>query len=175
MIAGGWYLDTFPRNSPIQYLLTSHYKYSLQIREIKQRQSNWFRQRAASQDRTGQVFCCGCGVWLIPPSAPYMRHWNGPSLVQALTITWTNAGLFSIGPLGTSFSEIWIGMLSFSLKECIWKCRLPKWRAFRPGGDELMQLCPRFMPFTCHQHDQKHYWIDFKFSQSNWAVGRICL
>ena len=32
-------------------------------------------------------------------------------------ITWTNAALLSIGLLGTNFSEIWIGILSFSFKK----------------------------------------------------------
>ena len=26
----------------------------------------------------------------------------------------------------------------FHSRKCIWKCRLPKWRPFCPGGDELM-------------------------------------
>ena len=26
----------------------------------------------------------------------------------------------------------------FDFKKCIWSCRLPKWRPFHPGGDELM-------------------------------------
>ena len=28
----------------------------------------------------------------------------------------------------------------FHSKKCIWNCRLPKWRPFCPGGDELMEL-----------------------------------
>ena len=60
-----------------------------------------------------------------PPSAAYMRQWigssfvsgNGLSPVRRQAITWINAGLLSIGLLGTDFSEIWIGILSFSLKK----------------------------------------------------------
>ena len=44
---------------------------------------------------------------------------NGLSPVwrQAITNTWINTGLLSIGLLGTNFSEIWIGILSFSFKK----------------------------------------------------------
>ena len=39
---------------------------------------------------------------------------NGLSLLRRQAITWTNAGLLSIGPLGINFSEIWIiGIISF--------------------------------------------------------------
>ena len=42
---------------------------------------------------------------------------NGMSPVRRQAITWTNADLLSIGLLGTYFSEIWIGILSFSFKK----------------------------------------------------------
>ena len=61
------------------------------------------------------------------PSAAYMRQWtaawviippgNGLAPVRCQAITWTIAGLSSIGLLGTHFSEIWIGILSFSFKK----------------------------------------------------------
>ena len=43
-----------------------------------------------------------------------------PERLQA--IIWTSAGMLSIGPLGTNFSEILIG--TFQSGKCIWKCRL---------------------------------------------------
>ena len=45
-----------------------------------------------------------------------------PSRRQA--ITWTNAGILLIRPLGTNFSEILIKISTFSLKKCVWKYRL---------------------------------------------------
>ena len=39
-------------------------------------------------------------------------------------IIWTNAGILLIGPLGTNFSEISIGIQTFSFKEMHLKCRL---------------------------------------------------
>ena len=43
---------------------------------------------------------------------------------QCQGIIWTNAGILLIVPLGTNFSEILIETHTFSLKKCIWKCRL---------------------------------------------------
>ena len=42
---------------------------------------------------------------------------NGLSPVRCQAITWTNADLFSIEPLGTNFIEIWIEIQIFSLKK----------------------------------------------------------
>ena len=64
---------------------------------------------------------------------------NGMSPVPHQAITWTNAGLLSIGLLGSNFSEIHIRILSFSFRNMHLNCRLPKWRTFCPEGDELTQ------------------------------------
>ena len=42
---------------------------------------------------------------------------NGVSPVRRQTIIWTNAGILLIGPLGTNFSEILIGIQTFSFKK----------------------------------------------------------
>ena len=52
----------------------------------------------------------------------YMRQWTQQALVQVMAarrqaITWSNAGLLSIGPLGTHFSEIVIKNSNFFMKE----------------------------------------------------------
>ena len=51
---------------------------------------------------------------------------NGLAPVRRQAITWTNADLLSIGPLGTNFSEILIEIHIFSVK----KMRLK----MSPGG-----------------------------------------
>ena len=47
------------------------------------------------------------------------HHYSGNGLlsIQRQAITWSDAGLLSIELLGTNFSEIWIGILSFSFKK----------------------------------------------------------
>ena len=64
-----------------------------------------------------------------------------PSWCQA--IIWTNAGILSIGSLGTSFSEILIKMQNFSFTKMHLKILSEKWRPFCPGGDEL--ITPLFL------------------------------
>ena len=50
---------------------------------------------------------------------------NGLSPGRRQAIIRTNAGILSIGPLGTNFSEILIGMQAFSFKKkSMWKSRL---------------------------------------------------
>ena len=77
-----------------------------------------------------------------PTSAAFMLQWTGSALVQPIrhqAITWTNAHLLSIGPLGTNFSEIWINIQNFSFKKIHLKISSAKWRPFCPLGDELRE------------------------------------
>ena len=60
-----------------------------------------------------------------------------------------------IGLLGTNFSGIWIGILSFHSRKFIRKCHLPKWHPFCPGGNELMK--------TCSTHIEGEYQLHIKF------------
>ena len=46
------------------------------------------------------------------------------------------AGLLSIGPLGTNFSEIWIEIQNFSFMKMQLKMPSGKWQPFCVGGDE---------------------------------------
>ena len=62
---------------------------------------------------------------------------NGLSPIRRQVIIWTNAGLLSIGPLGTKFSEILIKIQNFSLAKMHLNISSAKWRPFCPGGDEL--------------------------------------
>ena len=50
---------------------------------------------------------------------------NGLSPGWCQAIIWTNAGILLIRPLGTNFSEILIGIQTFSFKKMRWKCCLP--------------------------------------------------
>ena len=66
-----------------------------------------------------------------------MRQWTGSALFQRKAITWTNAGLLSIGLLGTNFSEIRIANLTFSFKKMHLKLSSAKMATICPGRDEL--------------------------------------
>ena len=61
---------------------------------------------------------------------------NGLSPVRRQAITWTNAHLLSIGPLGTKFGQIRIKTHKFSFKKMHFKSSAKR-RPFCPGEDEL--------------------------------------
>ena len=63
---------------------------------------------------------------------------NGLSPVWHQAITWTNADLLSIRPLGRNVSETWIEIQNFSFKKMHLKMLYSIWWPFCPGGDELM-------------------------------------
>ena len=52
-------------------------------------------------------------------------------------IIWTNAGILLIGPRGTNFSEILIGIHTFSFKKIHLKMSSAKWRSFCLGLNVL--------------------------------------
>ena len=55
-------------------------------------------------------------------------------------IIWTNAGILLIGPLGTNFNDILIGIQTCSFKEMQLKMLSTKWRLFCLGLNELSVL-----------------------------------
>ena len=80
-----------------------------------------------------------------PPSATYMCQWTGPSLAHVMACR-----LFGATPLPEprltycqldSWEQISVKFESelyhFHWRKCIWKCRLPKWWPFCPGGDDV--------------------------------------
>ena len=62
---------------------------------------------------------------------------NGLSPGRLQAIIWTNAGILLIGPLGTNFSEILIGIQTFSVKKMHLKMLSAKWRPFCLGLNVL--------------------------------------
>ena len=72
---------------------------------------------------------------------------NDLTPVRSQAITWSNAALLSIGPLGTNFSEILVEILIFSLKEMRFEMSSAKQRLFCSGRDELNNL--RIKVITC--------------------------
>ena len=62
---------------------------------------------------------------------------NGLSPGRRQAIIWTNAAILLIGPLGTNFIEILIGIQTFSLKKMHLKMSSAKWRPFCLGLNVL--------------------------------------
>ena len=65
---------------------------------------------------------------------------NGLSPGGRQAIIWTNAGILLIGPWGTNFSEILIGIQTFSLKKTRLKMSSAKWRPFCLGLNVLITM-----------------------------------
>ena len=88
------------------------------------------------------------GLWVnsSPPSAAYMCQWTGSALVQVMACRLFGAKLLPEPKLVycqlDSREQISVKFESefyyFHSIKCIWNCRLPKWRPFCPGGDELI-------------------------------------
>ena len=62
---------------------------------------------------------------------------NDLSAGRHQAIIWTNAGILLIGPLGTKFSEISIGIQTFSFKKMHLNMSSAKWRPFCLGLNML--------------------------------------
>ena len=65
---------------------------------------------------------------------------NGLSPARRQAIIWTNAGILLIGPLGTNFSEILIGIQTFSFTKMHLKMSSAKWRPFCLGLNVLKMI-----------------------------------
>ena len=94
------------------------------------------------------------GWYIFYHPCPNLTHWgrvthifvgeltiivsdNGLSPGRRQAIIWTNAGILLIGPYGTNFSEIFIGIQTFSFKKIHSKMASAKWRPFCLGLNEL--------------------------------------
>ena len=65
---------------------------------------------------------------------------NGLSPGRRQAIIWTNAGIWSMGPLGTNLSDILIEIHTFSFKKMHFKMSSAKWRLFCLGLNVLNQI-----------------------------------
>ena len=88
---------------------------------------------------------------------------NGLSPGRRQAVIWTYVGILLIGPLGTNFSEIFIEILTFSLKKMRLKISSAKWRLFCLGLNVLTLLAlGRNIPV-----EQSQY-------QGCWWPGSLC-
>ena len=80
-----------------------------------------------------------------PPSATYMRQWIGSALVEIMACRLFAAKPLSkprldycqLDPKEQTSVKFQSNYKIFHSRKCIWKYRLPTWRPFCPGGDEI--------------------------------------
>ena len=79
---------------------------------------------------------------------------NGLSPGRCQAIIWTNAGIMLIGPLGTNFIEILIGIQTFSFNKMHLEMSSAKWRPFCLGLNVLsIRLCCQNPYWTLNEFD----------------------
>ena len=74
---------------------------------------------------------------------------NGLSPGRRQAIIWTNAGILLIGPIGTNFNEILIGIQTFSFTKMYLKISSGKWRPFCLGLNELKPVTSGTICIAC--------------------------
>ena len=76
---------------------------------------------------------------------------NGLSPGRRQAIIWTNAGILLIGPWGTNFNEILIGIQTFSFTKMHLKMSSVKWRPFCLGLNVFTMWSTQWQPVE-HPH-----------------------
>ena len=93
---------------------------------------------------------------------------NGLSPGRRQAIIQTNAGILSIGLLGTNFNEISIGIQTFSFKKMHFKMSSAKWRPFCLGLNVLIiGVHKHRFNFICHNGDYSLYQFCCLYHQRN--------
>ena len=124
----------------------------------------------------------GAKLWCIPTDSQGGRgrvsvNWvgiasdNGLSPIQYQAIIWTNAGLLSIGPLGTNFSKILIKIQNFSFTKMHLKLSSAKQWPFCPGGEELEILIIHHFTNAAISLQTHPRVTSLVVCQQGWALG----
>ena len=99
---------------------------------------------------------------------------NGLSPARRQAITYTNAGILLIWPLGTNFSEILIGIQTFSFMEIHLKMSSAKWRSICLGPNVLNSASEIYSYATRKTHRNTNrvhaFWTYFKIKYKKWIL-----
>ena len=118
----------------------------------------WVGYQHRRMNMTTAYWSVSKGYTKILYRAQFLTHWgrmthkcadnitiigsdNGLSPGRRQAITWTNAGILSIGPLGTNFSENLIEILTFSFTKMRLRVSSAKWRPFCLGLNVSTHAC----------------------------------
>ena len=85
----------------------------------------WFQSPFS---RTNELIHWGRATHICVGKLTIIGSDNGLSPGRRQAIIWTNAGILLIGPLGTNFNEILIGIQTFSFKKMHLNVSSAKWR-----------------------------------------------
>ena len=90
---------------------------------------------------------------------------NGLSPGRCQAIIWTNAGMMSIGPLGTNLSEILLEIYTFSFKKMHLKTSSGKWRTSCLGLNVLRVVSLPLDDCSSANEESSKYMITLDFAQ----------
>ena len=147
-----------------------------------------------SRNATGLGLCSSpCLSVSVLPMLTFLTHWgrvthicvneltvivsdNGLSPGRRQAIIWNNARLLLIEPLGTNFSEISIGIQTFSFKKMHLNMSSAKWRPFCLGLNVLTHWGR--MRHTCvieigHRQGQVMAWWSAWTNDNSLATGPL--
>ena len=104
---------------------------------------------------------------------------NGLSPGRRQDLIRTNAGILLIWPLGSNFSEIWIGIQTFSLNKIHTKMSFGKCRPFVPGLNvlRLTTLCIRHATVVAYKYTSEQRAVAFEVITviTLWTFHHICM
>ena len=122
------------RTASSKYVLVWPYQTNLAQRKVSPLEEYWRSPALVSRSMTY-------------PAITIIGSDNGLSLGRRQAIIWANAGMLLIGPLGTGFREMLIGIQIFPFTKMRMKMSSAKWRPFCLGLDVLTL----FSVVKCHQ------------------------
>ena len=97
---------------------------------------------------------------------------NGLSPGRCQAIIWTNTGILLIGPLGTNFIEILIGIQTFSFKKMHLKMSSAKWRSFCLGLNEL-SMHFNLTTITSRPSQNRCHFADVILKRISWSLNIV--
>ena len=118
---GSWL--SLRREEILQWSHTSH-MHDLDTLDKQSTTRKFFQRAIVQYNYFNSLTICGRVTHMCVGKLTIIVSDNDLSPGRRQAIIWTNAGILLIGPLGTNFSEISIGIHTFSLQKCLWKCRL---------------------------------------------------
>ena len=95
---------------------------------------------------------------------------NGLSPGWRQAIIWTNGGILSIGPLGTNFNEILIGIQKFSMKKMHFKVLSAKWRPSCLSLNMLSFIHDDDCCFLFTYHTTESHWLQVNITITDFKL-----
>ena len=121
---------------PAYFVFSAFFKSTMVLKYL---QNSFLCAKANNNNSVASLTHWGRVTHICVGKPTNIGSYNGLSPGRRQAIIWTNAGISLIGPLGTNFSEILIGIQTFSFTKMYLKMSSAKWRPFYLGLSELIR------------------------------------